>query len=83
MSKAAVAQLTKSTAAEYAEHGIRVNCVCPGTVETPMVHTAVENFCSDGKTEVSDVMNGLATAQPIQRLGLSLSLSLSLSHVGL
>ena len=37
------------------------------------------HFISIGKTEVSDVMNGLATAQPIQRLGLSLSLSLSLS----
>ena len=33
-SKAAVIQLTKSAAAEYAKEGIRVNCVCPGTFVT-------------------------------------------------
>jgi NAD(P)-dependent dehydrogenase (short-subunit alcohol dehydrogenase family) len=69
LSKAAVGQLTKSTAAEYAPFGIRCNCVCPGTIHTPMVDAAVARFCSDGKTQIPDVMNGLATAQPIQRLG--------------
>jgi NAD(P)-dependent dehydrogenase (short-subunit alcohol dehydrogenase family) len=35
-SKAAVASITKSLALAHAEHGIRVNCVCPGFVETDM-----------------------------------------------
>ncbi len=35
-SKAAVASMTKSLALAHAEHGIRVNCVCPGFVETDM-----------------------------------------------
>ena len=35
-SKAAVASITKSLALSHAEHGIRVNCVCPGFVETDM-----------------------------------------------
>ena len=34
-SKAAVVGLTKSLAVEYVEQGVRVNTVCPGTVETP------------------------------------------------
>uniref|UniRef100_A0A4W3JEI3 Dehydrogenase/reductase SDR family member 6 n=1 Tax=Callorhinchus milii TaxID=7868 RepID=A0A4W3JEI3_CALMI len=34
-SKAAVIGLTKSVAADFIEHGIRCNCVCPGTVDTP------------------------------------------------
>ncbi len=41
-SKAAVIQLTKQHAAELGEHGIRVNCICPGPVRTKLamaVHT--------------------------------------------
>lgn len=36
-SKGAVNQLTKSMALEYADKGIRVNVICPGTVYTPMM----------------------------------------------
>ncbi|MFI0409411.1 SDR family NAD(P)-dependent oxidoreductase [Actinomadura sp. 3N508] len=35
--KGAVLQLTRSVAVEYADRGIRANCVCPGGVETPML----------------------------------------------
>lgn len=35
-SKAAVVQLTKALALEWARHGIRVNALCPGYVETPI-----------------------------------------------
>ena len=35
-SKAAVVQLTRATALEWARHGIRVNALCPGYIETPI-----------------------------------------------
>ncbi|CAI4216849.1 unnamed protein product [Parascedosporium putredinis] len=35
-SKAAVVSLTKTDAIDYSKHNIRVNCVCPGLVQTPM-----------------------------------------------
>jgi NAD(P)-dependent dehydrogenase (short-subunit alcohol dehydrogenase family) len=39
-SKAAIDQLTRSWAAEYGPHGVRVNAVVPGSTETPMISPA-------------------------------------------
>jgi NAD(P)-dependent dehydrogenase (short-subunit alcohol dehydrogenase family) len=36
-SKGAIVALTRSMALDYAERGIRVNCICPGFVETPLI----------------------------------------------
>jgi 2-keto-3-deoxy-L-fuconate dehydrogenase len=41
-SKAAVVGLTKSVAADYVAQGIRCNCICPGTVESPSWHDRVK-----------------------------------------
>jgi meso-butanediol dehydrogenase / (S,S)-butanediol dehydrogenase / diacetyl reductase len=35
--KAALLNLTRTAALEYGRRGIRVNCICPGAVETPML----------------------------------------------
>lgn len=39
-SKAAVVNLTRTLALDHAAEGIRVNCVCPGSVDTDMIHAA-------------------------------------------
>src|SRR4029077_7025322 len=36
-SKGAVALFTKSLALDYGRDGIRVNCICPGITDTPML----------------------------------------------
>lgn len=43
-SKAAIVNLTRSMALDHAREGVRVNAVCPGSVDTEMIHTAWEQF---------------------------------------
>jgi NAD(P)-dependent dehydrogenase (short-subunit alcohol dehydrogenase family) len=40
-SKGAMISLTRSLAVQYARQGIRANCVCPGLMNTPLVHKAL------------------------------------------
>ena len=41
-SKGAIIALTKTLAVELAPDNIRVNCICPGAIETPMIHRVLE-----------------------------------------
>jgi len=43
-SKAAIINLTRSMALDHAREGVRVNAVCPGSVDTEMIHAAWEKF---------------------------------------
>lgn len=47
-SKAGILQLTQMAAVEGASHGIRVNCVCPGFIDTPLTRTGypAEDFAA-------------------------------------
>ena len=67
--KGAIAQLSKSLAAHYAPLGVRVNCVCPGTIDTPLMHGAVQDFVAKKGAKAEDLYAWLNTAQPLPRLG--------------
>ena len=40
--KAALVGLTKAMAVDHSADGVRINCICPGTIETPMVSRLIE-----------------------------------------
>lgn len=67
--KGAIGQLTKSLSIDYASYNIRVNCICPGTIETPLYHNLVDVISKKSDIEKHEIAKGLATSQPIQRLG--------------
>ncbi|MFJ4921297.1 SDR family NAD(P)-dependent oxidoreductase [Streptomyces sp. NPDC088725] len=52
-SKAAVHSMTRSLALEYAPHGVRVNCVAPGMMDTPMGVDSVARAGGVDRTEVA------------------------------
>ncbi|WP_027547829.1 glucose 1-dehydrogenase [Bradyrhizobium sp. WSM2254] len=59
--KHGVIGLTRSVALEYANRGIRINAVCPGTIDTPMVSDMLEK----GMLKMDDLLRDL----PMKRLG--------------
>ena len=69
MTKGAIGQLTKSTAIDYAPYNIRVNCICPGTIDTPLLHKAVDHFSEVKAVNKADVYSGLNSIQPLGRIG--------------
>ena len=60
-SKGGVVQLTRTAALEYATQDVRINCLCPGVIETPMV----ERF-THGNPEAQAQMTEM---EPVGRLG--------------
>jgi NAD(P)-dependent dehydrogenase (short-subunit alcohol dehydrogenase family) len=68
--EAAVIHLTHSVAMELGENGIRVNCICPGGIATPIFGKGL-GLSADRADDTVPLMKGvLETAQPIRRAGL-------------
>jgi len=76
-SKGAVVNLTRSMALDYARENIRVNCICPGSVETDMIHAAWQLYGdADEAARVwaaKHPMNRIASPDEIARLVLFLA----------
>jgi NAD(P)-dependent dehydrogenase (short-subunit alcohol dehydrogenase family) len=62
--KAGVLNLTRAMAIDHGKHNIRVNCICPGDIDTPMLHSE----CSQLRQEPGAFMQEAAN-RPIARVG--------------
>jgi len=63
-SKAAVIGLTKSVSADYLRDGIRCNCICPGTVQSPSLDDRINAF-----EDPIQARKDFIARQPLGRLG--------------
>jgi 2-keto-3-deoxy-L-fuconate dehydrogenase len=75
-SKGAVYALTLAMAADHAGEGIRVNCVCPGTVDTPWVGRLLSVAPDPAAARAN-----LVARQPIGRLGTAEEIAVAITYL--
>jgi 2-keto-3-deoxy-L-fuconate dehydrogenase len=63
-SKAAVIGLTKSVAVDFVKQGIRCNCICPGTVDSPSLHDRLRAM-----GDYEEARKAFVARQPMGRIG--------------
>jgi NAD(P)-dependent dehydrogenase (short-subunit alcohol dehydrogenase family) len=64
--KAGIMQLTRSVSMELGESGVRVNCVCPGFVPTPMIGVARGLTVKDAEAKLGTIAEQFTEAQPLR-----------------
>lgn len=62
--KAGLLNLTRSMAIDYGKHNIRVNCVCPGDIDTPMLASECQQLGADPARFMKE-----AAQRPLNRIG--------------
>ncbi len=68
-SKGGVVLLTKSLAVEWARQGIRVNCVCPGVIQTPILDPFLERAEQTSGVSREAMWERMAQMHPLGRVG--------------
>src|SRR5215467_1707841 len=68
-SKAAVVGLTKAAAADFVKQGIRINAICPGTIESPSLEGRITDLSQQTGRSLDDVRQAFIERQPMGRLG--------------
>jgi 2-keto-3-deoxy-L-fuconate dehydrogenase len=72
-SKGAVVSLTRALAVDHVNDGIRINAVCPGTVDSPWVRRLIE--------ESGESLDDLTARQPLGRLGTPAEIAAAVAYL--
>lgn len=67
VSKAGLLMLTKTVALEYVSANIRVNAICPGNIDTPMMDTVIADMVKRGTADARERVH--IQGNPMQRIG--------------
>ncbi len=67
--KAAIIGLTKAVAADYIRNGLRVNAICPGTIQSPSLNERIEANAKKTGQSLEAARTAFIERQPIGRLG--------------
>ena len=62
--KGGVVNMTRAMAIDHGKHGIRVNCVCPGDIDTPLLRGEAKQLGVDEETFIKE-----AADRPLKRVG--------------
>jgi len=67
--KAAIIGLTKAVAADFITRGIRVNAICPGTIESPSLEGRIHDLAASTGRPQAEIERAFIARQPMGRLG--------------
>lgn len=70
-SKAAIAAMSRTIAIDYAEHNIRCNSVCPGTIDTPLYRKALDLAAQKTGLSAEQLHQEEKSLQLLNRIGLA------------
>ncbi len=65
--KGAIVAMTRAMALDHAEQKIRVNAICPASIDTPMLHWAADLWKGDGTAQ--ETLEAWGQAHPVGRVG--------------
>jgi 2-keto-3-deoxy-L-fuconate dehydrogenase len=68
-SKAAVIGLTKAVAIDFIRQGVRCNCICPGTIQSPSLDGRIAALAASSNKPEGEVRQAFVERQPMGRLG--------------
>ncbi|MFX1505488.1 MAG: SDR family NAD(P)-dependent oxidoreductase [Promethearchaeota archaeon] len=75
-SKGGVVNMTRAMAIDLGKHGIRVNCVCPGDIDTPMLRDEAHQLGVDEEEFMKEAAN-----RPINRVGTPLDVAYAVLYL--